>query len=89
MDVQKAQQLMTEAIHAMVACGQFKTAQMTAVRTMVSGKPEDVTCIFFGSSEDVLEAMTTRVTGPSYEERIATSFTQDAISRARVQREQK
>lgn len=84
MNPQKAQQLMTEAMEAMISCGRFKATQVAAVRTLVAGMHEEVACIFFGS-EAALEAMVSRVTEMSPAERFASSAAHEVITRARTQ----
>lgn len=80
--LEKAQKLMQEAVHAMLECKQYKCAHVTAIRTQVEGQQEDVMCVFFGGSEEVLASMATRVMDSSIEERIARSLAHNAIVNA-------
>lgn len=65
MTPEKAQEMMAEAIKAMLDCGLFKAAQTYAIRTQVAGQTVDVTCLFFGTSADVLKVVAERASDPS------------------------
>lgn len=70
----------------MIECGQYQTAQVVATRTNVAGQPENVTCLIFGRSPDVLDAVAARIGDVSIDERVAASLAHDVIVRAAKQR---
>lgn len=73
MDAEKAKELMAQAIQAMLDCGEYKAAHVVTARTMVQGQLENVTCLIFGNSADVLSVISSRVVDASIEEKIPPS----------------
>lgn len=82
MNIEKAQKMLSEAIEAMLECGQHQAVKAVAFRSMIHGQPENVHCLVFGSSAEVCETVALRVTDSSIDERIAASISNEAIGKA-------
>lgn len=79
MDIENAQQLMADAVKATLACGQHQAAKAFITKALVADESENVTCLIFGSSEEVLDVIARRVSATAFCERLEASKT-DAIT---------
>jgi len=70
MDIEKAKQMMADAIKAMLECGEYKVTQTVGTRTDVGGQVENVICLIFGPSKDVLDVIAARIENASLDERV-------------------
>lgn len=86
MDRETAQNMMANAIKALLECGHFEAAQAIMVRTIVCGEIENVSCMMFGRSLDVLGAITSRLEHVSLAEVSAASLAGEAITQAAKKR---
>lgn len=77
MTKEKAMQMLADGILAMVEVGEMKCAQSTIFRTEVLGKTVTASCVMFADSQDVLTALSTRLTTNP-------SLSQDALERLAV-----
>lgn len=64
-----ASQKLAEAISECLASGLHSFGRAIAIRTMVAGKLETVTCLVFAGSESTVETMQHRLLSTSEEER--------------------
>ncbi|AQH05760.1 hypothetical protein A9R05_42855 (plasmid) [Burkholderia sp. KK1] len=75
MDIEKAQQMMATAVKATLECGQYQAAKTIMTQALVAGKSESATCLIFGRSESVLDAIAERVNVAPTQGRLDTTKT--------------
>ncbi|MFP3637631.1 hypothetical protein [Paraburkholderia sp. SIMBA_054] len=61
MDIETAEQMLTDTIKAMLECGKYQSAQAVVARVPARDQFMNVTCVMFGGSEEELNVVAARI----------------------------